>query len=173
MFYLPSLKMSDTNLKQEQDGELKPVNYFIIDGGYFLTKNDGFKFIDMEHLNGFKWQGNNDYFDIELGDEHKLLNLKIEDTNWKTTIKDDKIYVDIKVISKINYNHTEYTPSEIEEMLIHYVKKDILDTYQRNYKDIDIYWFNDLSYRTNKKIESEETFNLNITTTLKNSIYEY
>ena len=173
MFYLPSLKMSDENLKQEQDGELKPVNYFVIDGAYFLTKNDDFKFIEIEHLNGFKWRGNNDYFDIELGDEHKLVNLKIEDSSWKSTIKDGQIYVDIKVTSKINYNHSEYTPSQIEEMLKEYIKQDILNTYDYAHKDIDIYWFNDLSYRTNKKIESENTFNLNITTTIKNTIYEY
>lgn len=173
MFYLPSLKMSDENLKQENEGELKKVNYFIIDGGYFLTKNNDFKFIEIEKLNGFKWRGDNDYFDVELGDEKNLLNVKVEECSWRSSIKNNQIYVDVKAISKINYNHTDLSPSQIEDLLKEYIKKDIMETYLNTYKDIDIYLFNDLSYRTNKKIESDSTFNLNITSIIKNTIYEY
>ena len=173
MFYLPSLKMSEENLKQENDGELKPVNYFVIDGGYFLTKTGDFQFIDIEHLNGFKWLGKNDYFDIELGDAKTLLNVKIEECDWKSSIKNNQIYVDVKVVSKINYNHTELKPLEIEELLKEYIKNDILNTYYYAYETIDIYWFNDLSYRKNKKIETQKHFNLNITSIIKNTIYEY
>lgn len=173
MFYLPSLKMSTEHIKQENEGELKPVNTYIIDGGYFLTKDDSFKFVDIEHLQGFKWKEKNDYFDIELGDEKTLLNVKVEETNWKTYIKNGVVNVDVKAVAKINYNHTNFTPLEVESLLKEYIKKDILETYKYNYKDIDIYYFNDISYRKNKKIESEDTFNLNIDATIKNTIYEY
>ena len=111
---------------QENEGELKPVNYFVIDGGCFLTKDDSFKFIPIEELNGFRWRGDNDYFDIELGDEHNLLNVKVEECDWKSYIKNGMVYVDVKVVSKINYNHTNHTPSEIEEILKEYIKKDML-----------------------------------------------
>lgn len=173
MFYLPSLKMSTEHIKQENEGELKPVNTYIINGGYFLTKNDDFKFVDIKYLQGFKWKRENGYFDIELGDEKTLLNVKVEECSWKTKITNNKINVYIKAIAKINYNHTNFTPLEIETLLTEYIKKDILETYKENYQDIDIYHFNDISYRLNKKIESEETFNLNVDATIKNTIYEY
>lgn len=173
MFYLPSIKMSTEHIKQENEGELKPVNTYIIEGGYFLTRDGNFKFIDMKHLQGFKWKRKNSYFDIELGDEKQLLNVKIEDCSWKSSIRDNKVYVDVKVIGKINYNHSDKSPLEIEESLKEYIKNDILETYNYSYKDIDIYHFSDLSYRTNKKIDSLETFNLNINATIKNTIYEY
>lgn len=173
MFYLPSLKMSTDHVKQENEGELKEVNYYVIDGGYFLTKDGEFKFIDIEHLKGFRWKGKNDYFDIELGDEQNLLNVKVEDCSWKTSIKDGNIYVDIKATSKINYNHTDHNSLEVEELLKNRIKDEIIETYQYAYNDIDIYWFNDLSYRLNKKIDSDDTFNLNINSIIKNTIYEY
>ena len=48
-----------------------------------------------------------------------------------------------------------------------------MQTYIYNYKDIDIYHFNDLSYRLKKDIKTLDTFNLNVKTTIKNTIYEY
>lgn len=173
MFYLPSLSMSSEHIKQENEGELKPVNTYIINGGYFLTKNNEFKFIDIENLQGFKWQGKSNYFDIELGDEKNLLNLKIEQSRWKVLIKDSQIYLNVNVVAKVNYNHTDFSTNQIEEILKNRVIQDIMSTYNNNYKDTDIYWFNDLAYRKNKKIENDSTFNLNVTTQIKNTIYEY
>ncbi len=173
MFYLPSLVMSKKHLMQENNGELKPVNIYQLDGGYFLTKNGNFKFIDMGTLKGLKWKNKRNYFDIELGNENFLLNIKVEDSKWKTTIRDNQIYVDLKVVSKLNYNHTTLTPTQIEEKLHDFIYKEITDTYYNTYKDIDIYHFEDLAYRLNKKIESYQTFNLNIDASIKNTIYEY
>lgn len=173
MFYLPSLAMSTDHLKQENDGKLKEVNTYIINGGYFLTKNDTFKFVSMDDLKGLRWKDDQNYFDIELGTVNELINLKIEDIDWKTSIIDGKASIDINVLSKINYNHTSLNPTQIEEKLKERIYEEIVTTYQKNYKDIDIYLFNDYSYRTNKKIESYDTFNLNIKTTIKNTIYEF
>lgn len=173
MFYLPSLSMSSEHIKQENEGELKPVNTYIINGGYFLTKDDHFKFINIDNLQGYKWRGKNNYFDIELGDEKNLLNLKIENSQWKVLIKENQIYLNVNVIAKINYNHTDATTAQIEEILKQRIEQDIYDTYNYNYENVDIYLFNDTAYRLNKKIESESTFNLNVTTQIKNTIYDY
>ena len=173
MFYLPSLYMSKEHLKQENDGELKEVNTYIINGGYFLTMNDDFIFVNMNDLKGIRWKNNQDYFDIELGTVNELINLKIEDSKWNTYINNGKINVDIKVVCKINYNHTSLSPSEIEQLLKEQIYKEVIQTYELNYQSIDIYLFHDLSYRLNKKIESYDTFNLNIETTIKNTIYEF
>ena len=40
-------------------------------------------------------------------------------------------------------------------------------------KDIDIYLFEDFAYRLNKKIEDFSFFNLEVTATIKNTIYQY
>lgn len=173
MFYLPSLYMSKEHLKQESDGELKEVNTYVINGGYFLGMNDTFKFIEMDKLKGLRWMNTQEYFDIELGTINELINLKIEDIDWNTSINDGKIHVNINVLSKINYNHTSLSPSEIEEILKQQIYREVLDTYQQNYNYIDIYLFHDLSYRLNKKIESYDTFNLYIDSTIKNTIYEF
>lgn len=173
MFYLPSIYMSKDHLMQESDGELKKVNIYQLDGGYFLTKNGEFKFIKMEDLEGLKWKNKRSYFDIELeGEKNKPLNVKVEYSDWETRINDGIVTVNLKVISKINYNHTSLHPDDIEEILKEYIYREITDTYYKNYKDVDIYLFNDLAYRTNKKIETD-SFNLNIESIIKNTIYEY
>jgi len=173
MFYLPSLSMSKEHLKQESDGELKPVNTYKIDGGFFLTNQNEFKYVSVDNLQGLKWKNNLKYFDIELGQEENLLNVKIENTKWKTKIIDGNIYVEVNVLSKINYNHTDLKASEVEEKLKQHIENDIIGTYKSNYKEIDIYHFNDLSYRLKKDINNLDTFKLNVKTTIKNTIYEY
>lgn len=173
MFYLPSITMSKDNLMQESEGKLEPVNIYQLDGGYFLTRTGEFKFIKMEDLEGLKWKNKRSYFDIDLGDENFLLNIKVEESKWKTSIKNGQIYVDVKVVSKINYNHTDLSFKEIETRLHDYIHNEITSTYYNTYKDIDIYHFDDLAYRLNKKIESNNTFNLNIEAIVKNTIYEY
>lgn len=174
MFYFPSLYMSKDHLMQESDGELKEVNIYQLNGGYFLTREGNFKFIEMADIEGLKWKNNRSYFDIELGKtENDPLNVKVEYSKWKTSIIDGNVNVNIKVVSKINYNYTDLTPSEIENELKEYIYQEVMDTYIKNYKDIDIYLFSDLAYRTKKKIENNNTFNLNIETTIKNTIYEY
>lgn len=173
MFYLPSLTMTKEHVKQENEGELKEVNTYEIDGGYFLTRDGKFKYLELAKIEGLKWKSKKEFFDIDLGDANDLLSVKIERLDWNNSIRDNQVYVEIKIISKINYNHTDLTPTQVEEKLHNYIYKEIIETYNYNYQDIDIYLFEDLSYRQNKKIENLNTFNLDINAVVKNTIYEY
>ena len=172
MFYLPSLSIKTSDVKQEKDGELVDVNTYYVDGAYFLNKAGNFSYVDISKLNGFKWADKKEYFDIEIGSDIDPIYLKIETVKWDIEIS-DSLNLNIKLKTKINYNHSSLTIKEIESKLKETIKKDIYETYTSLYKDIDIYLFNDLAYRLNKNIDNISSFNLNIDLMLKNTIYQY
>lgn len=173
MFYLPSLSIKTDDVKAEKEGKLEGVNTFYVDGGYFLNRTGTFTYVSMDKLNGFKWADKKEYFDIEIGNDTDPIYLKIETVNWDTNIINNQVELNIKLKSKINYNHSNLSFKEIENKLKEIIKKDVYETYTFLYKDIDVYLFNDFAYRWNKKIGIVENFKINIDLTLKNSIYEY
>lgn len=173
MFYLPSLSMTSKHVKQEESGELKEVNTYEINGGYFLTKEGNFKYVELEKLKGLKWKSKKEFFDVDLGDANNLLSVKVESLKWNTYIQNNQIHVKIKLISKINYNHTNLNIPQIEDKLKDYIYGQIIETYNYNHQEIDIYLFEDLIFRQNKKIENLDNFNLDIDAIIKNTIYEY
>ena len=172
MFYLPSLSLKEDSVELEKDGEFIKVNTFYVNGAYFLNKKGKFSFINIDKLNGYKWADKKEYFDIDIGNLNTPTFLKIEKVKWKTSIKDNIPSLDIKMKVKINYNHSDLNPKEVEELLKETIKKDVYYTYTSLYHDIDIYLFDDLSYRLNKSINNS-TFNLNIELIIKNTIYKY
>jgi len=173
MFYLPSLSVKTDSVSKDDNGELKNLNTYYVNGAYFLTRDGNFKFIDLEYLDGFKWMNHKKYFDIEIGSDKAPLYLKIERAHWSTYISNNKANVDLSIKVKINYNHTDYSLEKIEQEIKEVIKRDIYYTYTSLYKDIDIYLFSDLSYRLNKKLDIDSSFNLTIDVTIKNTVYEY
>ena len=173
MFYLPSLTTTNKQFMQEKDGKLKEVISHTLNGALFLKKDGSFQFIELDKLNGLRWKSQEEYFDLIFTDTAKPLDLKIEKLSWNQSIKDNKIIVQVKAIAKILYNYTELSISQLEEKLKNYIIKEITDTYTALYKDIDIYLFEDFAYRLNKKIEDFSFFNLEVTATIKNTIYQY
>ena len=173
MFYLPSLSISDEHFKQEVDGELKPINTYSLDGAYFLTKDGSFKYISLDYLYGLRWKNQVVDFDVELGNEKEPINVKIEKVDWKTSIRDNKAYVKVIVKGKLNYNHSSLHALEVEKKLASLIKEDILTTYTHTYKDIDIYFLNDIAYRYKQKLKNDSQFDLTIDASVINSIYEY
>ena len=172
MFYLPSLSIKSGDVKLENEGELKDVNTYFVDGAYFLNRNGSFSFVELEKLNGFKWADKKEYFDIEIGSENDPIYLKIETVKWEITIE-ETVNLNLKLKTKINYNHSDLSIIELENKLKEIIKKDVYKTYTSLYKDIDIYLFNDIAYRLNKNIGIPNSFNLNIDLIIKNSIYQY
>lgn len=175
-YHFPTIDVSEENIDSgEQTGKLKKTKAYKYTGICFTTYNKEKKYdcLNKEEALGYKWYSEQTYVNVELGNQENPINVIIDQSNWKTSIKDNKFNINLKINAIINFNLSDYPIEKINDKINDKIKKDILDTLSFSYnKNIDIYHLNDYAFRKNKDIKYNlDNVNINIDTNIINSSY--
>lgn len=175
-YHFPTMDINEENIDSgDQNGKLDKTKTYKYTGICFTTYNEETKYdcLNKEEAIGYKWYSEQSYVNVELGTQNEAINVVIDKSDWKTTIKDNKFNINIKVNAIINFNMSSYSIEQIKKEINNQIKKDILDTLSIAYsKNIDIYHLNDYALRKNKDIKYNlNNVNVNIDTNIINSSY--
>lgn len=175
-YHFPTMDVSEENIDSgDQSGKLEKTKTYKYTGICFTTYNEEKKYdcLNKEEAIGYKWYSKQTYVNLELGEKETPINVIIDKSNWKTTIKDNEFNVNLKIKAIINFNLSSYSIEKIKEEINKQIKKDIIDTLNVSYnKNIDVYHLNDYAYRKNKDLKYNlSNVNINIDTNIINSSY--
>ena len=175
-YHFPTMDVSEENIDSgDQSGKLEKTKTYKYSGICFTTYNDNkaYDCLNKEEAMGYKWYSEQTYVNIELKEKENPINVIIDKINWKTSIKNNKFNVNLKIKAVISFNLSSYSIEKIKGEINKEIKKDIIDTLNISYnKNIDVYHLNDYAYRKNKNMK----YNLNnvivdIDTNIINSSY--
>lgn len=175
-YHFPTMDVSEENIDSgDQTGKLEKTKTYKYTGICFTTYNEEKKYdcLTKEEALGYKWYSEQTYINVELGNKDNPINIIVDKSNWKTTIKDNKFNINLKIKAIINFNLSNYSIKKIKEEINNKIKKDILDTLNVSYiKNIDIYHLNDYSLRKNKDLKyNPNNVIVNIDANIINSSY--
>lgn len=176
MYHFPTMDVNEENIDSgDQSGELKKTKSYKYTGLCFTTysTSNNFDCLSKEEALGYRWYSEVKYVNVEAGTKENPINVIIDKSNWKNTIKNNsfEINIDLKVI--INFNLSNYTIEKIKNEINTKIQNDILNTLQIAYnKSIDIYHLNDYAYRKNKDLKYNlNNVTVNINTDITNTSY--
>lgn len=171
MFYIPSIYLDDKIENSNNEGEVESNKVINIDGIYFSTINNDFKYIELDKLKGFNYVYNNKINSLEINDINDLYFIKIHSikSNVQINNNENKLLLKFDGIDLIcPYNHNL---ENIDEIIIKYIKQQLSDLYLLGTNNnIDIFHIKDYQYRYKKSLNNNE-LNIEIKTNYQSIEY--
>ena len=158
----------------DKEGKLKNIKSYAYEGICFSTySNKSIECLNKEEAFGYRWYNELSFFNVDLEKNKAALNIIVENSKWKTRIKNNTFEITIKNEATINNNLTNLSVEEIKEKLNKEIKKDVYNTLKLAFeKDIDIYHLNDYAYRKKKQLKYNlENVKINVESKIKNTTY--
>lgn len=175
MYYFPIINVKEGNTEEgKEDGSLKSVKNYYYKGICYTTYNDkNIECLSEEEAIGFRWYSEMMEISINLLDQDSPIGIIVKKTDFKTKIKENKFYIEVKLKTFVNINLSSLSLDEITKKINDLVNKDIKNTLANGYnKSIDIYRLNDLAYRKHKNLKYNlENVEITIDSTIENSSY--
>lgn len=159
MYYFPIINVKEGNTQEgKQDGTLKLVKNYYYNGICYTTYSDkNIECLNEEESIGFRWYSEMKEISLNIMDGNDITSIIVKSTDWKSRIKENKFYIEVKLKAFINLNLSSLSIDAITSKVNAKIKEDIKNTLDIGYnKSIDIYRLNDYSYRKNSNL----TYNL-------------